>query len=81
MFTDECLATFDEQAGWSFGCIFNCHQLGVKFRGQKGGDAWDDDFSRESFGEKDVFIGPFKVDQGLKVNSECYCELLDKYLM
>ena len=28
----------------------------------------------------DTFIGPFKVEAGVKIDSESYCELLNKYL-
>jgi transposase len=77
LFTDECRATLDGPDGWSSGWILHGRQPEVRMRRQQGGGGvmfWA--------GIKGgSIIGPFKVEQGVKINSESYCELLNKYLM
>ena len=76
LFTDECRATIDGPDGWSSGWILHGRQPGVRIRRQQGGGGvmfWA--------GIKgDTIIGPFKVEAGVKIDSESYCELLNKYL-
>ena len=76
LFTDECRATFDGLDGRSSGWILYGWQLGVRICRQQGAGGimfWA--------GIKgDTIIGLFKVEAGIKINSESYCELLNKYL-
>ena len=76
LFTDECRATLDGPDGWSSAWILHGRQLGVRIRRQQGGGEvmfWA--------GIKgDTIIGPLKVEAGVKIDSESYCELLNKYL-
>ena len=75
LFTDECHATLEGPDGWSSGWILHGRQPGVRIRRQQGGGGvmfWA--------GIKgDTIIGPFKVEAGVKIDSESYCELLNKY--
>ena len=75
LFTDECRATFDGLDGRSSGWILYGWQPGDRICRQQGagGMVWA--------GIKgDTIIGLFKVGAGIKINSESYCELLNKYL-
>ena len=76
LFTDECRATFDGLDGRSSGWILYGWQPVVRIRRQQGAGGvmfWA--------GIKgDTIIGLFTVEAAIKVNSESYCELLNKYL-
>lgn len=63
--------TLDEPDGWECGWM-----LGVKIRRQQGvGGVM---FWARIKG--DVIVGPYKVPQGVKINSGSYCELLGNFL-
>ena len=76
VFTDECRATLDGLDGRSSGWILYGWQPGVRTRRQQGAGGvmfWA--------GIKgDTITGRFKVEARIRINSESYCELLNKYL-
>ena len=76
LFTNECRATLDGLDGRSSGWILYGWQPGVRIRLQQGTGGvmfWA--------GIKgDTIVGLSKVEAGIKINSESYCELLNKYL-
>ena len=76
LFTDESRATLDGPDGWSSGWILHGRQPGVRIRRQQ---CWGGVMFWAGINE-DTIIGPFKVEAGVKIDSESYCELLNKYL-
>lgn len=72
VFTDEARVTLDGPDGWSKGWMLNERAVPGRLRRQQGGGGimiWAAIVGNE-------LIGPFKVDDGVKLNSENYCKLL-----
>ena len=72
IFTDECRATLDGPDGWSKGWICNDESIPSRLRRQQGGGGVM--FWAAIVGEK--LIGPFRVPEGVKMNSEAYVDFL-----
>ena len=73
IFTDECRATLDGPDGWVSGWIGNGHTAPTRLRRQQGGGGvmfW-------AAIVDDKLVGPFRVQDGVKVNSEGYCTFLN----
>jgi transposase len=77
IFTDECRATLDGPDGWAYGWVLHGHPQQTRIRRQQGGGGVM--FWAGIVGN--TLIGPFKVPQGVKLNAERYCELLDEDLI
>ena len=73
IFTDECRATLDGPDGWARGWITQGQSAPVQLRRQQGGGGVM--FWAAIVG--DQMIGPFRVEDGVKLNSEGYCDLLN----
>ena len=74
IFTDECRATLDGPDGWASGWIRDGHSAPTRKRRQQGGGGvmfWAAII-------KDELVGPFRVENGVKINSETYCDFLKK---
>ena len=74
IFTDESRVTLDGPDGWAKGWILHDQTAPTRLRRQQGGGGimiWAGIVDSE-------IIGPFKVDDGVKLNSENYCKLLDE---
>ena len=70
LWTDEMRATLD---GWARGSISNGHRVPLRLRRQQGGGGvlvWAGII-------KDELVGPFRVEDGLKINSQTYCQFLE----
>lgn len=77
VFTDECRATLDGPDGWSRGWLANGALTPKRLRRQQGGGGimfWAAIHGRN-------LIGPFKVEQGVKMDSRTYQNLLDTHFM
>ena len=77
IFTDECRATIDGPDGWATGCIINGQPTPTRISRQQGGGGvmfW------AAIVDKDI-IGPFRVPDGVKIDSVGYCDLLQKWFM
>ena len=77
IFTDECRATLDGPDGWASGWILNGLKTPTRKRRQQGGGGvmfW-------AAIVNDELVGPFKVEKGVKINSESYCAFLKKNLV
>ena len=74
VFTDESRVTLDGPDGWSKGWVLQDREAPVSKRRQQGGGSimiW-----AGIYGDK--LIGPYKVDDGVKLTSQSYCQFLDK---
>lgn len=74
IFTDESRVTLDGPDGWCKGWVFQEREPPSRMRRQQGGGGimiWAGIVN-------DKVIGPFKVDDGVKLNSASYCQLLDE---
>ena len=73
LFTDECRASLDGPDCWATGWVLHGREAGTRFRRQQGGGGvmfWA--------GIKgDQLLGPFRVPEGVKINSEAYIDLLN----
>lgn len=72
IFTDECRANLDGPDGWASGWISSGHAAPSRLRRQQGGGGvmfW-------AAIVDDELVGPFQVQDGVKVNSEGYCTVL-----
>ena len=72
LWTDECRATLDGPDGWARGWVLNGRQSCNRMRRQQGGGGvmfWAGLLAN-------TIIGPFRVQQGVKMNSENYCNFL-----
>lgn len=77
IFTDECRATLDGPDGFARGWIRQGHIVPANLRRQQGGGGvlfWAGIHNQN-------LIGPFKVDDGVKMNSISYCDLLNRKLL
>ena len=73
IFTDESRVTLDGPDGWSKGWVLCDKEAPPRLRRQQGGGGimiWAGIVD-------DKVIGPFKVDEGVKLNSDNYCALLE----
>ena len=73
IWTDECRATLDGPDGWAKGWILFGQSPQHRLRRQQGGGGvmfWAAIVENE-------LIGPFRVRQGVKINSQTYCEFLE----
>ena len=73
IFTDESRVTLDGPYGWSKGWVLCDKEAPPRLRKQHGGGGimmWAGIVN-------DKVIGPFKVDEGVKLNSDNYCALLE----
>ena len=74
VFTDESRVTLDGPDGWSKGWVLQDRKAPVSKRQQQGRGSimiW-----AGIYGDKP--IGPYKVDDGVKLTSQSYCQFLDK---
>ena len=82
LFTDECRATLDGPDGWSKGWVFGDDPSQMRLRRQQGGGGEQGGggvmFWAGIIG--DVVIGHVKVQEGVKLDSKCYCEFIDSAL-
>ena len=72
LWTDEMRVTLDGPDGWARGWISNEHRAPLRLRRQQGGGGvlvWA--------GIKYELFGPFRVEDGLKINSQTYCQFLE----
>ena len=77
IFTDEARATLDGPDGWASGWVRNEDEAQTRIRRQQGGGGvmiWAGIIS-------DQLVGPVRVPEGVKVNSEAYCDLLEDAFM
>lgn len=73
LWTDEMRVTLDGPDGWARGWISNGHRAPLRLRRQQGGGGvlvWAGII-------KDELVGPFRVEDGLKLNSQTYCQFLE----
>ena len=77
LWTDECRATLDGPDGWAKGWILNGQKGKVLVRRQQGGGGVM--FWAGIVG--DELVGPFRVPDGLKMNSDSYCAFLEENLV
>ena len=74
IFTDESRVTLDGPDGWTRGWVVNGRQSAYRLRRQQGGGGvmiWAGIIGKE-------VIGPFMVEEGVKMNSVNYCAFLNK---
>ena len=75
IFTDEFRATLDRPDGWAQGWVSPNHSPPVQMSRQQGeGEVM---FWAAIIG--DTLIGPFCVEEGVKINSTTYSAFLDKH--
>ena len=77
IFTDECRATLDGPDCWTQGWLREGQAEQVRLRRQQGGGGvmfWAGIVN-------DELIGPFRVEDGVKINSENYCEFLNDHFL
>lgn len=77
LWTDEMRATLDGPDGWARGWILEGTEAPTRIRRQQGGGGvmiWAGVIDEE-------LVGPFRVPDGVKMNSEAYCQFLDQHLM
>lgn len=74
LWTDECRATLDGPDGWARGWVLNGRQARNRFRRQQGGGGVM--FWAGLLGN--TIVGPFRVEQGVKLNSRNYCSFLTR---
>ena len=76
IFTDECRATLDGPDGWAQGWVSSDHTPPIRMARQQGGGGvmfWAAIID-------DKLIGPFRVEDGVKINANTYSAFLDKHL-
>ncbi len=74
LFTDECRANLDGPDSWASGWVLNNQSVGTRMRRQQGGGGVM--FWAGIIGDK--VVGPYKVEKGVKLDSDGYCKLLDE---
>ena len=77
MFSDECRATLDGPDGFCRGWLRHGQQTTVRLRRQQGGGGvlfWAAIY-------KSHLVGPFRVNDGVKMDSTYYCQLLKDKLL
>ena len=77
IFTDECRATLDGPDGWSRGWVRTGVPVPIRMRRQQGGGGvmiWAGIVNN-------TLIGPFRVPEGVKINSKTYIDFLKKNFM
>ena len=77
LWTDECRATLDGPDGWSKGWLLTGQSPTIQTRRQQGGGGvmfWAGIIN-------DTIVGPFRVPDGLKMNSQSYCNFLETNLV
>lgn len=75
LFTDESRITLDGPDGWARGWVCNQRDSRHFVKRQQGGGSimiWAGIIGNE-------LVGPFRVEDGVKMNSKSYCEFLDQY--
>lgn len=77
IFSDECRATLDGPDGFCRGWLREGHSVPYRLRRQQGGGGVL--FWAAIHGSN--LIGPYKVDDGVKMNSKNYCDLLQEKLL
>ncbi|CAJ0944200.1 unnamed protein product [Ranitomeya imitator] len=73
LWTDEMRATLDGPDGWIRGWISKGQRAPLRLRRQQGGGGvlvWAGII-------KDELVGPFRVEDGVKMNSQTYCQFLE----
>lgn len=76
LWTDEMRVTLDGPDGWARGWITKGRSAPLRFRRQQGGGGvmvWAGIIN-------DELVGPFRVEDGLKINSNTYCQFLEATL-
>ena len=73
IFTDEYRATLDGPDGWRQGWVTDNQSVPVIMRRQQGGGGVI--FWAAIVGDR--FVGPYKVEDGVKINAESYSQFLD----
>uniref|UniRef100_A0A3Q3LHN4 Tc1-like transposase DDE domain-containing protein n=1 Tax=Mastacembelus armatus TaxID=205130 RepID=A0A3Q3LHN4_9TELE len=76
LWTDEMRVTLDGPDGWARNWISNGHRAPLRLRRQQGGGGvlvWTGIV-------KDELVGPFRVEDGLKLSSQTYCQFLEETL-
>ena len=71
--SDEMRVSLDGPDGWARGWITKGQQVPYRLRRQQGGGGilvWAGII-------KDQLVGPFRVDDGVKINSQTYCQFLE----
>ena len=74
IFTDEARATLDGPDGWATGWVKSGEPTKTRFKRQQGGGGvmfWAGII-------EDQMVGPVRVPEGVKVDSEAYCNLLEE---
>lgn len=77
LWTDEMRATLDGPDGWARGWVLDGREVPVRIKRQQGGGGvmiWAGIIKNE-------LIGPFRVQDGVKMNSQAYCNFLDEHLL
>ena len=77
LWTDEMCATMDGSDGWTRGWILDGTEAPTRMRRQQGGGGvmiW------AGIKDKELVV-PFRVPDGVKMNSEAYCQFLNQHLM
>jgi transposase len=72
LWTDEMRVTLDGPEGWARGWVMNGQQPPIRLRRQQGGGGlmvWAAIYDNQ-------LIGPFRVPDGVKLNSQNYCDFL-----
>ncbi|KAI5088077.1 bloodthirsty [Silurus meridionalis] len=73
LWTDEMRVSLDGPDGWAHGWIGKGQRAPVRLRRQQGGGGvlvWAGII-------KDELVGPFRVEDGVKLNSQSYCQFLE----
>ena len=76
LFTDKSRATLDGPDGWSRGWVIRGDQCPTRIRRQQGGGGimlWVGIVGGE-------LVGPFRVQEGVKLTSHTYCQFLKSFL-
>lgn len=77
LFTDECRATLDGPDGWAKGWVVDGQSTTTRISRQQGGGGVM--FWAGIMGSS--LLGPFRVDDGVKLNSEGYCAFLNEHFL
>lgn len=73
LWTDEMRVTLDGPDGWARGWISKGQRAPIRLRRQQGGGGvllWAGIIKNE-------LVGPFRVEDGVKINSQTYCQFLE----